>query len=113
MTGTSPGQAAHAAYVAARFPTPNHAGLAWKARKEFTDDQRDAWETAARAAITAGAPDGLPAALDAALAGRCRLRQLADEITRTYLPSGSGHVSRTGQVQITKWRERAGIERPA
>jgi hypothetical protein len=46
----TPGQAAHTAFVDARFPHLDRADLAWQ---EFTDEQRAAWEAAANAAIDA------------------------------------------------------------
>jgi len=37
------------------------------------------------------------------------LRDLIDEILGHFGPSGSGHTARVGQVQIAKWRTRAGL----
>lgn len=47
VSAETPGQAAHAAFVAARFPHLDRADAAWR---ESTDDQRAAWEAAAEAA---------------------------------------------------------------
>ena len=38
------------------------------------------------------------------------LCELAAEIISAFGPSGFGHTARVGQVQIRKWRERAGLE---
>lgn len=37
---------------------------------------------------------------------------LIAEILSHFGPSGSGHTARVGQVQITRWLQRAGIEQP-
>ena len=39
------------------------------------------------------------------------LKALAGEILGTFNASGDGHRARAGQVQIAKWRTRAGIAR--
>jgi hypothetical protein len=46
-TAATPGQAAHTAFVEARFPHLDRAHLAWQ---KFTDDERATWEAAAQAA---------------------------------------------------------------
>jgi len=38
------------------------------------------------------------------------LRKLVAEILSVFGPTGSGHTARVGQVQIAKWRRRAGLE---
>lgn len=48
--------------------------------------------------------------LAAAMAETRQLRDLAAEILAAFGPSGSGHTARVGQVQIRRWRERAGLE---
>ena len=72
----------------------------------LTAAERKAWDAGASAAITAGAP----AELAAAMAETRQLRQVTAEVLAVFLPSGSGHTARVGQVQIRKWRQRAGIE---
>lgn len=38
------------------------------------------------------------------------LRALVAEILGVFGPSGSGHTARVGQIQIAKWKKRAGLE---
>jgi hypothetical protein len=40
-----------------------------------------------------------------------KLRELVAEILGHFGPSGSGCTARVGQVQIAKWRTRAGLTR--
>jgi hypothetical protein len=38
-----------------------------------------------------------------------QLRAVITEMLAAFSPSGSGHTARVGQVQIAKWRTRAGL----
>ncbi len=46
---------------------------------------------------------------DKAQADRNSARNVVAEILDCFGPSGSGHTARVGQVQIAKWRTRAGL----
>jgi hypothetical protein len=48
--------------------------------------------------------------LAAAMAETRKLRELVADILTTFTVTGSGHSARVGQVQIAKWRKRAGLE---
>jgi hypothetical protein len=61
------------------------------------------------AAVKAWHPHDIPAELGAAMAETRQLRGLVAEILGHFGPSGSGHTARVGQVQIAKWRDRAGL----
>jgi len=56
--------------------------------------------------------EGKPVSQDAAeaITEARALRALVAEILSRFGPSGSGHTARVGQVQITRWRTRAGLE---
>jgi hypothetical protein len=58
--------------------------------------------------ISGGAAPGLAEAVTEARAHQA----LIAEILSHFGPSGSGHTARVGQVQITRWLKRAGIEQP-
>lgn len=47
--------------------------------------------------------------LAAAMTESRALRAVITEILDAFSPSGSGHTARVGQVQIAKWRTRAGL----
>lgn len=47
--------------------------------------------------------------LAASMAETRLLRELLDEVLGHFTPTGSGHAARVGQVQIAKWRKRAGL----
>lgn len=88
----APGQAAHAAFVEARFPHLDRADLAWR---EFTDDQRKAW---AAADATVAAPlnaeiASLREQLAQARAERDSYRRLAGKIGDS-LCSNASHAAK-------------------
>lgn len=118
MSTKTPGQAAYEARQgskARRMGGPGTAsdselaaiiGLRWE---ELPAGMQADEETGAKAAASLKQPAELRAAM-----GETRdLRKVAAEVLATFLPSGSGHVSRVGQAQIRKWRERAGLETQA
>jgi len=133
--GTTPGQAAYEAAVRVMLDgdTPDQPSFAWDAIGSL---ERASWEAAARAAFKAfiDAPPKIvltdadrpqPAPELAATARAAQLtidrdlarhdaatlRELTAEILDHFGPSGSGHTARVGQVQIAKWRTRAGLTR--
>lgn len=112
---STPGQAAYEAFLPG-------GPIDWE---YAASDVHAMWEAAAQAAIAA-APYELDSAdigegtvwedvkaapeLTAAMAETRQLRDLTAEILAAFGPSGSGHTARVGQVQIRKWRQRAGLE---
>jgi hypothetical protein len=58
-----------------------------------------------------GGPQPAPGLAEAVTEARAHQALIA-EILSHFSPSGSGHTARVGQVQITRWLKRAGIEQP-
>lgn len=60
-------------------------------------------------AAAAAQPQPAPE-LAAAMAETRELRQLVIDMLTAFTATGSGHSARVGQVQIARWRKRAGLE---
>lgn len=109
MSEKTPGQRAYEAAPRGSLRTAPH----WV---DLYDCERSDWERIGRAAAPgsglAPEPDlpGLTAQLAAAEAYAAECQGLVAEILDHFGPSGSGHTARVGQVQIARWRERAGLE---
>ena len=71
--------------------------------------REDAYRAETPARVVASR-DSVAPELAAAMAESRELRALVAEILGVFGPSGSGHTARVGQVQIAKWRERAGLK---
>jgi len=83
---------------------------------QFNEQVRDAWNGREGKPVIAHIGTDEPELSDAAetiLRDNVQLRRMVAEILAVFLPSGSGHTARVGQVQIRKWRERAGLETQA
>lgn len=104
MTGKSPAQAGYEAYAAAiGMPTEP-----WEALDPVAQNALDA---CAEAVIKADDAERGDLALQLDYANRhCEdLQAVIADILGHFGPSGSGHTARVGQVQIAKWRTRAGL----
>jgi hypothetical protein len=108
----TPGQAACAAFVSHEGTNRLSNADAWEAAAQAAIDAFLAGDSVSagsiREALAAREPQPVPE-LAAAITETRALRALAAEILAAFGPSGSGHTARVGQVQIRKWRERAGL----
>ena len=134
MTETSPGRVAFEAHQRAeasqlRSEQARAMAVAGKGWETLAPYEQRAWDVTAQAVLSQAFP-GLKRERDEAKAAASEiaersgenaarlvlataetrdLRQLVDEILGKFGPSGSGHSARVGQVQIAKWRTRAGL----
>lgn len=113
MSGETPGRAAYEAAVRVMLDGDTEAGRIPDDGPDFAWDaigslERASWEAAAQAVIAAQQPQPAPE-LAAAMAETRGLRELVTDMLTTFTATGSGHAARVGQVQIAKWRERAGL----
>lgn len=128
MNDMTPGRAAPAgrdllalaAYGARYGSSAADALIPWRSEPE---DERDRWRASADAVrlMLASAIEGLEARLAAAkprpapelaaAMGEAReLRELVTDMLTAFSVTSSGHSARVGQVQIARWRERAGLD---
>jgi hypothetical protein len=104
--GGQPGRAAYEAYERAASGDPGYRPYPWQ---DVDPRGRRNWDAAAHAAIAA--VDDWDHHHQAVISECEDLRDLVREILAAFDPSkGDGYRARVGQVQIARWRDRAGLE---
>lgn len=102
-------------YLAETFePDDSPTGVGYE-REHMIDAFAAGWQRAQELIATYGRDETgrwhtlEPAAAASSAQQIADLRGLAAEILDEFAPTGAGHAARVGQVQIRKWRERAGL----